>query len=375
MKFRLLDLLGCFSIIFFCATGCAKNPHITMPEEYIRGSPLVETPVSEREDEDVTLERLDPADHFRRAAAAYNIGAMREALSHFLAVVIRHPESPDFSESAYRSGVVYEKFSRYEKALDYYRRALDVDTSPARVRDLRFRILGCLFMMKDTAGQQEQVDILEKSTGLNDDDMLELHVRESVLIFQRDGAEKAAPRLEDAYKEWERGWNSQRVLNNYFGAMAAFYLGEVERERSRTVILQLPSEKVMEGLNVKARHLLEAQDKYVRCIKTNNIYWATAAGYRVGELYENLYDDFLGAPHPENQTAEQKEVYDCILAKRITVLMHKAIRIWDDAVRMGTRLRVDNEWTKRTHEKLEVIKARYLKMTERCEVWNEEEAR
>ena len=96
-------------------------------------------------------------------------------------------------------------------------------------------------------------------------------------------------------------------MDDYFPAQAQFFLGEIYRLHYEGVKLD-PDEKggrAVTDLEYKAELLLSAQGHYLRAIRIGNGYWATAAGARIGGLYENLHDQMIHSPAPKELNAEE----------------------------------------------------------------------
>src|SRR5207302_2020203 len=64
-----------------------------------------------------------------------------------------------------------------------------------------------------------------------------------------------------------------------------------------------------DALELKAEFLLSAQGHYLRCIRRGDGEWATAAGYRIGEMYEELYEQLINAPLPRGLDEQQSALY------------------------------------------------------------------
>jgi hypothetical protein len=101
-------------------------------------------------------------------------------------------------------------------------------------------------------------------------------------------------------------------------------------------------------LDDKARLLLTAQRQYIETIKMGNPQWASASGYQVGSLYEELYDSFIHAPIPAEMMGdanqEKREVYYEELRKKIRILLEKSLHTHEQNLLMLERLGVQNEW-------------------------------
>ena len=74
-------------------------------------------------------------------------------------------------------------------------------------------------------------------------------------------------------------------------------------------------------LDEKARMLLASQRQYIDTIKLGNPGWASASGFQIGSLYEELYDSFIHAPVPPellgSDAREKREVYYDEIRKKI----------------------------------------------------------
>ena len=113
-------------------------------------------------------------------------------------------------------------------------------------------------------------------------------------------------------------------------------------------------------LDQKASLLLQAQRAYIETIKYGNPAWASAAGFQVGSLYEQLYDAFMHAPIPAELRGEAREVYQEEVHKKIRVLLEKSMRWQRENLLMIERLGVNTDWA----EKSKLAYAKLLKLLE-----------
>ena len=114
-------------------------------------------------------------------------------------------------------------------------------------------------------------------------------------------------------------------------AQSRFYLGDAARMFES---LKLGSKQSKEELWKEELEQLEenanysrAQSNFIRAIREGHTGWATASGFRIGSLYEALYDQMLDVPAPPNISTELRDVYIAELQKRVGVLVKKAIMV------------------------------------------------
>lgn len=157
------------------------------------------------------------------------------------------------------------------------------------------------------------------------------------------------------------------IPTDYYIGEAYFYIGEINRELLISIPLGLDEEELREELEKKSEYLIKGQIAYVQSIRTRNPYWATASGFRAGEIYALLYYGILNAPLPlppplpddltqderENFIKEFYDIYNHELEARTRPLIKKSVSIWEKTILMTERIGIDNEWVTKTREQLE----------------------
>ncbi len=88
--------------------------------------------------------------------------------------------------------------------------------------------------------------------------------------------------------------------------------------------------------------LLSAQGHYLRAIRLGDDRWAVGAGFRIGELYDELRSQLLDAPLPPGFDAEHAEAYRGELRRRVRVLAAKAITAYEQTLARASRSGVED---------------------------------
>jgi hypothetical protein len=107
------------------------------------------------------------------------------------------------------------------------------------------------------------------------------------------------------------------------------------------------------ALEAKARLLLSAQEEYLRCIRRGDGEWATAAGFHIGEMYEELHDQLVSAPLPPGLSEGQRDLYREQLRDRVKNLVQKAIRVYEETLSVAERTGSRGEYVERTQAALQ----------------------
>ncbi|MEM1023387.1 MAG: tetratricopeptide repeat protein [Myxococcota bacterium] len=270
------------------------------------------------------------------ALAAYNQGLAFEKLAEwasaaaaFEQVIDEHPESPSHKDAYFRAAFSYSKLERWSQVADTF----------YAVR------------------QRGELEVMEE---------LEARVGQAVGMFMQEEYATAEVEFMRALKFHEEQENREYLPADYFIGQSRFYLGEIYARWFEEKDLSEPEvdeahwiEAMADELEAKCELLLRAQSNFIRTIRVGHTGWATAAGYRIGSLYETLHSQMLDVPVPESLDESAKMVYREELRKRVRVLVKKAIRVYEMSKEMAERVGEKNEWVERTNASLQRMKDLY----------------
>jgi hypothetical protein len=135
---------------------------------------------------------------------------------------------------------------------------------------------------------------------------------------------------------------------------------EIAGRRFDEVKLAFPVAALREALASKCELLLSAQHRYLRAIRLGDGRTAAVAGFRIGWLYESLYDALTGLEAPPELTNEQRAVYDEEVRARVGVLVGKAIRVYEKTLLVGRASAGAGPWVEKLETALDRLRALYL---------------
>ncbi len=279
----------------------------------------------------------------------------KNAVDCFKKIVENYPKSAHYKNAVYNLALSYEMLERCDEASKYYKIYSEIVDVTNDI-DYKYR-LGYVAICLKNYEEAERIfsDILKMST-LSDMDIIEAKTNLGVAKFNKRDFAEASELFNQVIIDYTKISKEKYVENNYFVAQSIFYLGEIDATKMKEVVLEFPQERLEQLLEQKAKLLLSAQGYYLRVIKTGNILWATAAGFKTGELYEVFYDHLINAPIPEELTDEQKEIYKEELKKKISVLITKAVRVYEATIDVGKRTGLDSRWIEYAKEHMDKLK-------------------
>lgn len=127
-----------------------------------------------------------------------------------------------------------------------------------------------------------------------------------------------------------------------------FALGEARRARAQEITLDVGLRQFSARLEQRCQVLLSAQSAYSDTMRAYDAHWSTMAGYRVGELYEQLHDELMRVPPPRAATLREQQLFEGAMRLRYSVLLGKANAMLEHTLAMATRTGEDSEWVRRT---------------------------
>jgi tetratricopeptide (TPR) repeat protein len=282
---------------------------------------------------------------FKEGSEEYEKENYGESLRKFNIVLKEFPSSVFAKPAYFNSGLSLQKLGKWQEAIEMFEQFLkrNEENDKSR-RDALSHEADCY----EKLGKWENViKVLSDAENKS-----ELETGEKISFYARKGkalrmmkkyfeAEKELRKVMDIYK---KEVDNPVVEENYFISMAFFETGEIYRELFSSIKFTLPLERMEKDLLDKSNFFMKAQNSYLRAIRIHNVEWSIVAGFKIGELYENYYNDFITAEIPPELTDEEKEVYLDELKKSIKPLLLRAIEVYERNFTLAERTGKGEKW-------------------------------
>ena len=281
-----------------------------------------------------------------------------EAARHFDKLVTAHPSSPNLLPALYNAGLAHQRLAHFQEALDRFLELLRRAPTGSDATDAQFQAALCEYRIGKKKEAGDRLHALGQRTDLAPQRRAEALVQEGVCRFETGDRTQGEQLFRDSVKLLEEA-SVRDVVEPGLLAQAEFWLGETYRAHfldARLDPATMDQEKLGEAIENKAQFLLSAQGHYLRAIRKNDGEWATAAGYRVGELYEAFHDELIKAPLPKGLDADQAGLYRQELRGKVKVLVGKAIQIYEQTLAAAQRTGASNDYVAKARLALERVK-------------------
>jgi tetratricopeptide (TPR) repeat protein len=350
-------IAGWVGVSLATVAGCA---HVKTGSDRVLVFPPVVIIAGNAQDRE--LAQLNPSELLAKGRAAFGAQDYATAAKCFTRGADFYPDSPLHGALSYNAGLALLQQHEWAQALERFKVLAEPKAGQGDALDAAFQEAACLYFLDDYAEAAELLTVLSERRDIPESERLSAQVDLGVCQVELDLYSQAEHSLREAVRSYQHDQVAERMPEEV-ASKGEFFLGEIYRIYFSAVKLDPATRSVEElgaDLEQKAEELLSAQGHYLRAIRIGTPHWATAAGYRIGSLYEDLYDAMVAAPIPGDLDTEQADLYREELTKRIRVLVTKAINIYDQTLAAANRIGEDNPFVAQTHESLEHMKTLLL---------------
>lgn len=288
---------------------------------------------------------------FDRAKGLLLAGEHRAAAELFDKLAKARPDSEVEPPCLYNAAVAYESFGAWDDSL-------------ARLRELLRRFPGyqlernALMRMGRTLAHVERwselvvvTEQLIKRTDLALLEMVEVRGMRSLGLVEQDQVDEALREVSMARDIIEKERFGEAGKPPLELAVVWFALGEVRRKKSEQIVFVPMPPNFTETLERRCQGLLDAQRAYTDTMRSLDARWTAMAGYRLGQLYQDLYRDVMRIPPPvQADSLRKKQLFEGAMRLRYRVLLEKGLDMMNGTIRMSDRTGESSAWVSRAKE-------------------------
>lgn len=254
--------------------------------------------------------------------ALFNAGLLRQALgqhdraiAHYKEYAKRYAERKDAPDVAFNIGVVYEEAGQEGPAYQAF---------------------------NDYANRY-------KSTGKR---IIEARTRSGVLALKLGRMKQARDDFAAAQALWKRETGTDKQRGKTWAAQARYNEGELIFREYEKVTLDVPPAKLEKALKQKSKLLAEAEKVYLSVVDYQDLKWATAALYRIAQVYDGFAESLVNASTPKGLSPDQQQAYRDALDVYVINIQNKAVDLFSAGYTKAIQLQVYDEYTAKIREAL-----------------------
>ena len=361
--------------VVLALTGALCGACTTAPRpRAVTGTRAVAQPAPARQGEEFRVVGAGPATEgdaydagllFERAVTAIRAGDCDAALATLDRILREFPNTRWDHPAQYNRGVCHQRAARWPEAAEAYRAATGDPRDASLVRDAWFR----LAVVGELGAQPQWVldatAALEARPGLSFTDRVEVLTRRAAARLQQGDLGAADADAAQAIALAPTPEAVRALDDDTHAAQARVVAAEVTRARAAAVVWAADAPDAEARIAERAQLTGRAHAQYNEAIRAGNPHWAAAAGFRIGELYRDLYVAIVDATPPAEWDAGARAAYRRRAGERLRPLLQGALRSWEATLSMARRNGIaDNAWVRRADEAVAQLRALILEAGE-----------
>lgn len=278
--------------------------------------------------------------YFDRAAEAYEV------------VVKDFPTSKSAPDALYNAGVLRQALGQHEKAIAHYQAYAKKFDDRKDAAEVAFRI-GVVY---EDAGDDGRADAAYRAYAKAYRDaprrVMEAHVRSARTSIALGQWNRAGDALEAAAKLYKRLDPKDRAATRAWAAEGRYLQGELVYRDYDKVGLDVKPKLLEKTLKKKSELLGRAQGIYLSVVDYEDLKWATASLYRVGQIYDSFAEAMRTAPTPGGLSEADATAYRDALDSYVLDIEEKSIELYSAGYAKAIQMQVYDSYTKKIREAL-----------------------
>jgi tetratricopeptide (TPR) repeat protein len=328
-------------------TGCAsapvtpRAPVVRAETPPIEAAAMVVSPFS-----DLELEQ-----QFEQARSLLLRENFREAAERFDRLARLAPNGDVAPPSLYNGALAHEGLGERVAAVDRYQELIKRFPDHAVTRGASFRLSRLFAHLERWADLAANADHLLALKDLTVLEAIEAHGAKALALIELDQLDEASRQVglgRDLIEQHRLGESGAPPIEL---AQVNFALGEVRRKKSEKVRFDPMPANFSDVLEQRCQGLLDAQTAYTDAMRSYDAHWSAMAGYRVGQLYQQLHRDVMAIPpSAKSDTLKKQQLFEGAMRLRYRVLLEKGHKMMEHTAAIGQRTGEDSAWVHRAEE-------------------------
>lgn len=303
---------------------------------------------------EVELTAVVSTELFKQAHRAGADGRPRDALAGYRQLIADFPDSQLAPLALFNSAAIYDAQGDMRETI------LTLLDLVAKYPSARESIEGHLYIAALQADRRQwpeamaTLDAVLARTNLTLADRVEAFARKGYIALELGQSDAADAALLDAIAAWRR---APRIDDPYYVAMAHYYRGELIHRKFLAAAVRSGDDEMVADLDAKRALAVQAYDRWRDSLVFKQAYWATASGYRMSQIFVEVWEAHVKAPYPKRIDVATRPVYVAEVHARVRDDLEKALEGHRMNVELAKAFGVTTEWSKRSEEQAAAVMA------------------
>jgi tetratricopeptide (TPR) repeat protein len=259
---------------------------------------------------------------------------------------------PKVADALFNAGVLRQALGQNDRAIAHYKKYKDQFASRKDAADVAFNI-GAVYQEAGQEGPAYQAfaDYARtyRSSGRR---VIEAHTRAGLMSLKLGQLRRAKEDFAAAQNLYKHASGKEKAEGKSWAAQARYNEGELIFREYEKVTLDVKPEKLDKALKLKSKLLADAEKVYLSVVDYQDLKWATAALYRVAQVYDGFAESLVNASTPKGLTQDQADAYRAALDTYVVNIQNKAVELFSAGYTKAIQMQVYDEYTAKIREAL-----------------------
>jgi cellulose synthase operon protein C len=277
--------------------------------------------------------------YYDRAAKVYEL------------VVSKFGKSPSAVDALYNAGLLRQALGQNDQAIAHYQDYAKRYRERKDAADVAFNI-GAVYEDAGDDGRADQAfrDYLKNYRGGSR--VIEANVRAGRASIRLGQLRRARENLTTAQSLYERLSGKDKEAQRVWAAEARYWEAELVFREYEQVTLDVKPALLNRALKKKSQLLEKAQAVFTSVVAFGDLRWATAALYRVGQVYDLFAEALTNAATPAGLSEAESTAYREALDLYVIDIQDKAIQLFSAGYQKSIEMQVYDQYTAKIREAL-----------------------
>ena len=280
--------------------------------------------------------------YYDRAAKAYEL------------VYDKFGKGPKAADALFNAAVLRQALGQHDKAIAHYQDYAKKFKERKDAPDVAFNI-GVVYEESGDDGKAYQAyasfAATYRSTGKH---VIEAHTRAGRTSFRLGQYKRAKDEMVLAQKLYKAATGKDKADGKAWAAEARYYEGELILRDYDKVTLDVKPVQLTGALKTKSKLLADAEKVYLSTVDYQDLKWATASLYRVGQIYDAFGEALTAAANkpPPGLPPDQVTAYQDAVNGYVVQMQDKAVTAFEAGYGKSIQMQVYDEYTAKIREAL-----------------------
>ncbi|HEU0029242.1 MAG TPA: tetratricopeptide repeat protein [Kofleriaceae bacterium] len=254
------------------------------------------------------------------------------------------PKAPD---ALFNAGVLRQALGQNKEAIAHYKTYATKFADRKDAPDVAFNIGVVYENAGDEGAAYKAYSDYARTYRSSGKRVIEAWTRAGRMSFKAGQFRRAKDELGTAQKLWKSASGKDKAVGTPWAAEARYYEGEIVFREYEKISLDVKPKDLEKALKAKSKLLGDAEKVYGSVIDFQDLKWATAALYRMGQVYDGFAEALAtaGAKPPPSVPPDLVQAYQDKINEYVVNIQDKAVELFTAGYQKAIQMQVYDEYT------------------------------